>query len=172
MAEEDIRGLLERVYEKIAREKEHKPYRTKLVKADSPHGIYFFDKKLKEWALVKRDGGPISFEKDGFYVIYFDNAKCPACRIYDLFWYPFVETVGVNLESVEFIIVYCEWFARNCQSEAAASSFKEYEVKASPTTAFIEVRNGGVLKKELKSGVMRIEELAKKVVELTGIKLQ
>ncbi len=146
-------------------------YRTKTVKPESPHGIYRYDKASREWILVDRDGEGFKPTGDGYYIVYFDNTKCPACRLYDLFWYPFVETVGRGLEGVEFIIVLCEWFARRCDSRAASNTFREYNIVASPTTAFLEVRGGMVKRKELVRGVMRLEELIEKTMEFTGIKI-
>lgn len=177
MIEEDseLKRLLDkitwRIVSKRKGEKPLKVYRVKVVKVDSPHGIYRYDRSSREWVLVDRDGDGFKPYKDGYYIIYFDNTKCAACRIYDLFWYPFVETIGRNLEGIEYIIVLCEWFARKCSSKSASNTFRKFEVHASPTTAFIEVRDLRIKRKELARGVLKIEDLINKTMEFTGIKI-
>ncbi len=172
---EELRDILEKVAEKIIKKTIDKPkkvYRTKIVDVDSPHGIYKYERSTREWILIDTDSDGFKPYKDGYYVIYFDNAKCPACRIYDLFWYPFIETIGRNLSNVEFIIVLCEWFARQCRSRAASNTFKKFEVIASPTTALIEVKNNNIVREEKIRGVVKIDELAKKVLEFIGIEMK
>jgi len=177
MVEEDseLKKLLDKITWKIIGKskggKTMEVYRTKIVKVDSPHGIYRYDRTSREWVLIDKDGDGFKPYKDGFYIVYFDNTKCAACRIYDLFWYPFIETIGKDLEGIEYIIVLCEWFAKQCKSRSASNTFKEFDVHASPTTAFIEVRNLKIVRKELVRGVMKTEELINKTMEFTGIKI-
>ncbi len=173
--DKELRRLLDKITIKlISRSRSGKTmetYRAKLVKTDSPHGIYRYDRSLREWVLIDRDGDGFKPYRDGYYIIYFDNTKCPACRLYDLFWYPFIETIGRELEGVEYIIVLCEWFARQCDSRAASNTFKKYGIRASPTTVFLEVRGGSIARKEFVRGVMKIEDLVNKTMEFTGIKI-
>jgi len=129
--------------------KKFKPIeKTKLVGPESKNGIYVYNKEEKLWELVIVDGNEFKPWKDGYYVIYFDNTRCPACRIYDLSWYVYIETIGRTLDNTEFVIILCNWFSGDCDSEAASKSFKEYGIKASPTTVLLEVRNGEIVRRE------------------------
>lgn len=140
--------------------------RVKRVDVESPHGIYYYDKEKNEWVLVMRDNGILDpFLGDGYYVIYFDNTECPACRIYDLSWYSFIELFGKDYENINFMIVLCAWFARECDSKAASESFKKYEVKASPTTILWFVRNKEIIAVERREGSMSLNKLAKFIDE-------
>ncbi|MEM0355384.1 MAG: hypothetical protein QXT88_04820 [Desulfurococcaceae archaeon] len=123
-----------------------------------PHGIYIYDQHSDKWIKISING----FFKpalDGIYVIYFDNAKCGACRVYDLFWFPFVKLIG-NYRNVYYVITLCEWFARNCGEESAIETFKYYDVHASPTTMLLLVRNGNIFSKEKIEGIKRMHELS------------
>ena len=177
MVEEDseLKKLLDRITKKIISKskggKVMEVYRTKIVKVDSPHGIYRYDRTLREWILIDRDGDGFKPYKDGYYILYFDNTKCAACRIYDLFWYPFIETIGKDLEGIEYVIILCEWFAKKCNSRSASNTFREFDIHASPSTAFIEVRGNKIIKKEIVRGVLKIEDLVNKTMEFTGIKI-
>ncbi len=173
-SDRELESLLDRVAKKILEKKEGEQilYRTKIVGVDSPHGIYRYNRSTREWVMYERDGECFKPYSDGYYVIYFDNTKCPACRIYDLFWYPFVETIGRNLGNVEFIIILCEWFARKCESKAASNSFKKFEIIASPTTVLLEARNGEITRQEMLRGIKKIDELLKSILQFTGIKIE
>jgi len=172
----DSNSELEKIIEKIAKSLTQKKsgkirkaeYKTKIVGPESPHGIYVYDKSSNEWVLVRKDGDAFEPWKDGYYVIYFDNTMCPACRIYDLSWYVFVETIGKRLENTEFVIILCRWFSRDCESEAASKSFKKYGVIASPTTLLLKRENGKIVKEEKIRGVKKLDELIKIVTEFTG----
>lgn len=133
--------------------------RVRLVDVKSPHGIYVYNKKDKLWDLVAVDGGPFKPWKDGYWVIYFDNAKCPACRIYDFSWYVYVETIGRTMDDTEFAIILCDWFSRECRSEAAKKSFEEYDIHASPTTILMKVSKGKIEKIEKVRGAKNLGEL-------------
>jgi len=134
------------------------------VDVDNPHGIYVYDKDKGKWVLVETSGPP-EFRKNGVYVIYFDNIRCPACRVYDIHWFPYVTLIGSSLKDVYFIIVLCEWFARRCRSEAASSTFKKYDIHASPTTVIVGVRDGNVIDKEKVEGVKTMDKLASMIEE-------
>ncbi|MEM2627990.1 MAG: hypothetical protein QW775_07055, partial [Ignisphaera sp.] len=45
-----------------------------------------------------------------------------------------------------FIIVLCNWFARDCNSTAAAETFKRFDVHASPTTIVLYVDENNEIK--------------------------
>ena len=131
----------------------------KTVGTDCPHGIYVYDRNNDVWILVRCEGEPFVPDKDGVYVIYFDNTKCPACRKYDNIWFPFVQKYAKQNPDMHFVIVLCEWFARNCKSEAAAGTFRKYDVHASPTTIFLYVKNGKEVYNEKYEGVLYEFEL-------------
>lgn len=135
---------------------------------DSPNGIYVYSPKAGKWMLVTGEGDeePFTPKSDGFFVIYFDNTKCPACRAYDKIWFPYIEKKASELwgKGFRFIVVLCDWFARECRSKAAAETFRKYEVRASPTTILSAVKGGEQVRLERYEGVLNAEEL-KLVVE-------
>lgn len=133
----------------------------------NPHGVYIYVRNLDRWVKVGIDGY-FKPALDGVYVVYFDNAKCGACRIYDLFWFPFVKLVG-NYSNVYYVVTLCEWFARNCKDDSAIETFKFYDVHASPTTVLIAVKNGEVVDKEKIEGIKRMHELSS-VIEKFALK--
>jgi hypothetical protein len=129
------------------------------IEPDSPHGIYVYDFNKDKWVLKMVEGNPVIPWSDGYYVIYFDNAKCPACRSYDNYWFPFVKLFGRMFSNVNFVVVLCDWFARECISEAASGAFRKFDVHASPTTILLRVVNGEIREKKELSGVKKIDEL-------------
>jgi hypothetical protein len=129
------------------------------IEPDSPHGIYVYDFNKDKWVLKMVEGNPVIPWGDGYYVIYFDNAKCPACRSYDNYWFPFVKLFGRMFSNVNFVVVLCDWFARECVSEAASGAFRKFDVHASPTTILLRVVNGEIREKKELSGVKKIDEL-------------
>jgi len=133
----------------------------KKVTTESPHGIYIYRPREKVWEFLRADGGAFEPPEKGVYVIYFDNTKCSACRKYDETWFPFAEKwsseKGVN---TKFVIILCDWFARECKSQAAAESFKKFDVHASPTTVVIYAdENRAIRYQEKYEGVMYEFEL-------------
>jgi hypothetical protein len=129
------------------------------IEPDSPHGIYVYDFNKDKWVLKMVEGNPVIPWSDGYYIIYFDNAKCPACRSYDNYWFPFVKLFGRMFSNVNFVVVLCDWFARECISEAASGAFRKFDVHASPTTILLRVVNGEIREKKELSGVKKIDEL-------------
>jgi hypothetical protein len=129
------------------------------IEPDSPHGVYVYDFNKDKWVLKMVEGNPVIPWSDGYYVIYFDNAKCPACRSYDNYWFPFVKLFGRMFSNVNFVVVLCDWFARECVSEAASGAFRKFDVHASPTTILLRVVNGEIREKKELSGVKKIDEL-------------
>jgi len=130
------------------------------VDIDSPHGIYIYDHAQDKWIFIDIGGEIFIPRKEGVYVIYFDNTKCPACRIYDIHWFPYVKLIGSSLENTYFVIVLCEWFARECRSTSASETFKYYDIHASPTTVLISVRNGKEIDREKVEGINTMDKLA------------
>jgi len=149
----------------------------KKIGVDSPHGIYIYRSKEKVWEFVRADGDAFEPLDKGVYVIYFDNTKCSACRKYDEVWFPFVEKWSSERgDSAKFVIVLCDWFARECKSQAAAESFKKFEVHASPTTVVLyaddvkavryqEKYEGVMYEFELKLVLDKFEERAQKAMK-------
>ncbi len=137
--------------------------RLKEVTSESPQGIYVYDRDVDEWVLVLTDGDAFKPVVDGYYVIYFDNAKCHACRTFDGSWFPYIRNNAKKLEGHYFLVVLCEWFARRCSSEAAGKSFKEYEIHASPTTYLMYSKDGKIVYKEKYEGRLNTSELVRVV---------
>ena len=132
----------------------------KIVNDSSPNGIYVYDHEKRLWQLVRVDGEHFKPGKKGVYVIYFDNTKCSACRKYDNIWFPFIESLSNSRKDINFVIVLCNWFARDCNSSAAANTFKHYDVHASPTTVVLYANdNGDIVYQEKYEGVLYEFEL-------------
>ena len=150
---------LRRIIEEKTKELSREIVRVKEVGTTSPHGIYIYDAKNDEWVLVQRDGDYFKPFMNGFYVIYFDNTKCPACRKYDKDWFPYIREEGRKLPGYCFVIILCEWFAGMCKSEAASKSFKHYDIHASPTTLLIYHKDGKIIYQEKHEGYLTRNEL-------------
>lgn len=132
----------------------------KRVDEKCPHGIYEYSVEHSMWRFIKSDGEYFKPDSKGVYVIYFDNTKCSACRKYDGIWFPFVESYTQKKRDTRFMIILCDWFARECKSTAAAESFKKYDVHASPTTIVLYADDDGSVKYQEKyEGVMYEFEL-------------
>ncbi len=152
-----IRSMAEKIMKEIISFKEVGP--------KSPHGIYLYSVKRNEWVLIERDGERFKPFSDGYYVLYFDNTKCPACRKYDKIWFPFVKQHAPKLRNYFFVIILCEWFAHACKSKAASESFRHYDVHASPTTILLHVKDGEVAYDEKYEGVLHEKEIGEVILK-------
>jgi hypothetical protein len=156
----EIRKLIESMASKII-EDVKKDRIFDQVGSDSPHGIYVYDKVIRKWILLKSDGEWFEPKENGSYVIYFDNARCSACRKYDPHWFKYVNKYADILKGMKFLIILCNWFSRECKSTAASASFKFYDVHSSPTTMLIYVKDEKIAYKEKYEGYLTFEELEK-----------
>ena len=118
----------------------------------SKHGIYMYQDG--SWRLIRSDGDPLRLEEagDGVVVVYFDNALCPACRVQDRYWLDVVSRFSGS-PNIRFYVVLCDWFADQCNSEAASKSFKTFGIAASPTIVVAAVKDGKVVYREALEGV-------------------
>ncbi|MCE4603831.1 MAG: thioredoxin family protein, partial [Aeropyrum sp.] len=139
----------------------------------SKHGIYVYDGGSGEWRLLRDGGDPFTPEElgEGVVLVYFDNALCPACRLQDHYWLDVVKKHG-GRGGVKFVVVLCDWFTQNCNSEAASKSFEAFKISSSPTIAVFAVKNGKVVYQEFLEGVRPKEiielYLNKAVKEVSG----
>lgn len=171
MEGEELDRILDRLaksilYSKLEGKKEKRSVELKKVGVTSPHGIYVYDKARDIWVLKRTEGEEFKPWKDGYYVIYFDNTHCPACRIYDLVWFPYVSLIGRKLKDTEFVIILCEWFGRRCRSSAAGKSFEKYSIHASPTTVLLKVESNVIVKREDIRGAKPLNTLIERVDSL------
>lgn len=161
--DEVVERLLLKILERIVGEGKKVEARVGLelkeVDSTSPHGIYHYIPGKDVWRLVQVDGEAYIPRENGFHVIYFDNTRCPACRVYDLYWYPWVREYSRKYSDTRFTIVLCAWFAHNCRSIAASKTFKYWNVRASPTTLFLYVKNGEVVVDVRREGVLNRDKL-------------
>jgi hypothetical protein len=170
-SEKDILSLLRKMLgSDVERKKGREGLELEKIEPDSPHGIYVYDFAREKWVLRQVEGVPNLPWGDGYYVIYFDNSKCPACRSYDNYWFPFVKIFGKLFPEVNYTVVLCDWFARECVSEAASGAFRKFDVHASPTTILLRVNSGEIKEKVEVSGVKKIDELLKLVSEFVSKK--
>jgi len=167
MSEEDLEKIIEKLINGITKEKcsNRREYSKgdilgfKVVTADCPHGVYVYNKNTGIWELVGED----YTMHDGYYVMYFDNTYCPACRIFDFSWYIMIETLGKEYDKITFIIVHCGWFTKSCESKIAREFFKKFDIHSSPTILLLRIKNGEVVRKERMKGSEAIEYLAERI---------
>jgi len=164
MSEEEVRSMVERLLQSVlqGRRKKRKapPPRPGIIVdkpgPGNPHGIYVYESDKEGWRLIAVDGPAWSPRSNGPYLVYFDNTRCPACRLYDEYWFDFIRGRG---RDVRLIIVLCAWFARECLSQAASATFKAYDIHASPTTIALCSRGGRTIWEKRYEGVLTLEEL-------------
>ncbi len=162
----ELKAIIERKAKELSRKSEYARAYDRIT-SECPHGIYVYDKSREKWIFVRSEGDPLKLGEfgDGVYVIYFDNTRCPACKKYDIHWFPYVKFYcrETGCRDTHFVIVLCEWFAKNCKSEAASKSFREYNIVASPTTVVALVEGGKKVYEERYEGYLVTEELEKVV---------
>jgi len=110
------------------------------------NGVYVYNFEEKRWRLLRVDGEPFRVGElgPGFYIVYFDNLECSACKLQDEeLMKAFSEFEKSLLEKLKPVAVVCDWFARRCRSEAAAKTYKLYDVHMSPTILVCRVDEGG-----------------------------
>ena len=164
--EKDILEVLRKMFStSIEKKKGIEGLELDRVEPDSPHGIYIYDFDKEKWMLKQVSGVFMIPWSDGYYIIYFDNGKCPACRSYDNYWFPFVKIFGKMFPEYNYVVVLCDWFARECFSEAASSAFIKFDVHSSPTTILLHIINGDIVRKKEVSGVKKLDELVNLVTE-------
>ncbi len=131
------------------------------VGPESPHGIYRLDMESSKWVLLSGVEAPF-IPPDDLSVVYFDNTKCPACRKYDMYWYPFVKACLKDdlLRDFGFYVVLCGWFSGECESREASETFTYFSIHASPTTMFFGCRGREIIHQEKYEGVLTEIELS------------
>jgi len=88
-----------------------------------------------------------SFEiPDGKVAIYFDNIKCPFCKVFNVIWAMLVE--DKDLSDVKFLRVVCTYFERECTHPEAKKAFAEFGVKRSPFVLLLVKKDGKIVAKE------------------------
>jgi len=132
--------------------------KVKEVGVNSLHGIYIFDRCSNAWLRLEETRKPL-IPSSRYSVLYFDNTKCPACRKYDVYWYPFVKEFAKLYPSYGFYVILCGWFSEDCRSTTASSSFQFFDVRASPTTIFLANDGEKILHSEKYEGVLTEVEL-------------
>ncbi len=159
-SDREIQDILQKFLKKLLEkaQKREPSEGFKIIDSSSPNGIYVYDSSSRIWRRIQCD--KFSPWSDGLYIIYFDNTKCPACRKYDPTWFKFVEDTSSRDSDVHFVIVLCDWFARKCRAEEAASTFREFGVRASPTTVLIYVKDGKIIRREDIEGAVSYQVLA------------
>ena len=116
----------------------------------SRHGLYVYEQGAWRYAETLPGG-------DGArYALYFDNALCPACRLFDDTWFSFAEKLGGSLVPV---VVLCGWFSRNCSSPKSSRLFHEFNVSVSPTVVFARLEGGRLIEELRLEGVVTLELL-------------
>ncbi len=76
----------------------------------------------------------------GVYAIYFDNVKCPFCRIFDAVWESLLR--DEDLKGIKFVTVVCTYFHKKCSDETAKQMYMRFKVTRSPTVILYDNREG------------------------------
>ncbi len=121
-----------------------------IITVEDPDGLYLYENG--KW--IKKDVA--DFNK-GIHVVYFDNKDCLACRLFDMVWFPLVKSN--EWKDIKFWVVICSWFDKRCSDNLAKGLFKNYMVKASPTTLIIK---DGVVVDTIR-GFLKIGELKERI---------
>ncbi len=124
------------------------------VGPENKHGIYKYLKNEDMWVCLDTEGLDPFIPRDKYAVMYFDNAKCHACRRYDIYWFPFVRNLSNESSEFSFYVVLCSWFARDCESLVASATFTYFDVHSSPTTVLLSWMDDKVVYKEKYDGVL------------------
>lgn len=128
--------------------------RFKEISPENKHGVYKYSGEDDTWVYLDVEGLDPFIPKDKYAVMYFDNAKCSACRRYDIYWFPFVRSLSNENNEFSFYIILCNWFARDCESLVASATFTYFDVHSSPTTILLSWMDGKVVYKEKYDGVL------------------
>ncbi len=156
VSDNELTEIIERIARRLIRKEHKKQQYFKIVDASSPHGVYVYDKDKDLWLFCEEPLNNVF--SNGFYVIYFDNTECSACRKYDNIWFPTVKKFK-NAFPYTYTIILCGWFSNKCNSKNAAKLFDEHKIKASPTTLFIYIKNGNIVYEEKYEGVLDLKDL-------------
>ncbi len=97
-------------------------------------GVYKYESG--EWIRVS-----VKELKGDTVIVYFDNIKCPFCRIFDPIWQSLAE--DEDLSGIVFYIVMCTFFHKNCRSIEAKNLYIKYRVTKSPTVLIIKRKDDG-----------------------------
>ena len=100
-------------------------------------GIYIYQNGAYERLKIE---GPFVPERDGTYIIYFRNKRCPGCKAFDRKWNIFVKRFRTDFGSLA--IVQCTNFFHECGDQAAADTFIFYLVFATPQIIVVIIENG------------------------------
>lgn len=94
---------------------------------------------LDEGLYIYIDGTPKKIDSltfnEGKYIVFFDNRKCPFCRIFDVLWEVLLKDLGTK--NIKFIKIVCSYFASECSNEEAKKFYVEYEIWKSPSIMLI-----------------------------------
>ncbi|AFZ70527.1 hypothetical protein Calag_0785 [Caldisphaera lagunensis DSM 15908] len=116
------------------------------------NGFYFFDPKSFKWVIIACDETNLNYFHDGVNIIYFSNNLCPACKIFNLIWYPFVNNFS-KTKNTYFYVFVCEWFTEFCNSDCSRKGFIYFKIKASPTVVIIIKHKDKIVKKVIEGNV-------------------
>jgi len=132
------------------------------------NGFYFFDYITHNWVSLTCDEINFKLFFEGVSFIYFSNNFCPACRLFNLVWYPFVEEKISKKDNLYFYVSLCNWFTENCDSSCAKRAFLFFNIKASPTIAII-IKHGNKIINNFIEGNLKEKtlcEIVKKSIEI------
>jgi hypothetical protein len=114
-----------------------------------PNGVYEWSWSEKGFVRLEISGsGPYMPKKDGYYLYYFHNNKCPHCvvfepRLADYLKRP--DTINYFSNKLTIILIACSWFTYECSDPTAQKTFQSFNVMSSPTLLLIKVSNGSIV---------------------------
>jgi len=110
--------------------------------------------KRLESRLIKRYTIVVDPRRLGFKIVSLTGIDIEPDKLFNILEYL------KNRNDINFVIVLCDWFARECSSSAASESFEHFDVHASPTTIVLYSDEKGEIKYQEKyEGVLYEFEL-------------
>ncbi|MEB3765437.1 MAG: thioredoxin family protein [Desulfurococcales archaeon] len=120
------------------------------VSHEMEHGIYIYNGK--GWTRISG----IKDVPDGASILYFSNARCPACKEFNKTWNDMTKELQ---EKVSLVVVLCGWFEEDCSSREAAKLFDTMAVFGTPTIVSVCKKNGEIVSVSVHPGFKSPEEL-------------
>ncbi len=108
--------------------------------------------EISEGIYVYENGIPIKTDtlvlKDEKIIIYFDNLKCPFCKVFDVVWEMLVDDEKIKEKGIKMIRIVCTFFENNCRNPSSKNAFREYRITRSPSLLLLKQQDNKVVEKK------------------------
>ncbi|MGC9148860.1 MAG: hypothetical protein ACP5GI_05415 [Sulfolobales archaeon] len=114
-----------------------------------PNGIYEWSWEEKGFVrLETNSSGPYIPKRDGYYLYYFHNNKCPHCIAFEPKLVNYLknpDAINYFKNKLTIVLVACSWFTYECSDPTAQKTFRLFNVMSSPTLLLIKISNGSIV---------------------------